>query len=125
MDTNNFTDGAGQPNTPPQTPPTPPSSHPNTGMAMIAYLGILVIIPLLTEAKNDPFVKFHIKQGLVLLICFIFASFLSVIPVIGWLFGSVLWLACLVLVVVGMMNASASKEVELPVIGQFAKNFHF
>ncbi|GAF91940.1 unnamed protein product, partial [marine sediment metagenome] len=34
----------------------------NTGMAIVAY--ILFFIPLLTDAKNDPFVKYHVKQGL-------------------------------------------------------------
>lgn len=128
MDTTNPTEGAGQTNTPPQTPPTPPTPPPagnNTGMAMIAYLGILVIIPLLTEAKNDPFVKFHIKQGLVLLIGFVFASFVAAVPVLGWFLSPVLWLACLVLMVVGLINASSHKEVELPVIGHYAKHFHF
>jgi len=35
-------------------------------MAILAY--ILFFIPLLTDSKNDPYVKYHIKQGLVLFI---------------------------------------------------------
>lgn len=31
----------------------------NIGMAVVAY--ILFFIPLLTDAKNDPFVKYHVK----------------------------------------------------------------
>ncbi|HOE15288.1 MAG TPA: hypothetical protein PLH82_01145 [Candidatus Paceibacterota bacterium] len=38
----------------------------NTGMAILAY--ILFFIPLLTDSKKDPFVKYHVKQGLVLFI---------------------------------------------------------
>lgn len=128
--------GATNPDPTPQppvqaTPPagqTPPpgdagngSSHPNTGMAILSYLGILVLVPLLTDAKNDPFVKFHIKQGLVLLICFVIAMVLNIIPPIGIL----AWIACLILMIIGIMNAANHKQVELPVIGQFAKNFHF
>jgi uncharacterized membrane protein len=125
MDTN--TPGA-ETNTPP-TPPTMPTPGPespqkNTGMAMLAYLGILVLIPLVSEAKNDPFVKFHIKQGLVLLIGYIIASFLAAIPVFGWALSPFVWLGCLILMVIGLMNASAGKEVELPLIGHLSKNFH-
>ena len=36
-------------------------------MAVLAYIGPLVIISYI-QAKNDLFVKFHIKQGLVLLV---------------------------------------------------------
>jgi uncharacterized membrane protein len=108
---------------PSQTTPPPPtgSGHPNTGMAILAYLGILLIIPFLTEAKNDPFVKFHIKQGLVLLIIDVVGSFIFWVPIIGWL----LWLGVIVLVVMGIMNAAAGKQKELPIIGKFASNFHF
>lgn len=46
--------------------------HNNTGdgnlMAIFAYLGIFIIVPFLTDSKNNPFVKFHLKQGLALLV---------------------------------------------------------
>ncbi len=108
----------------PQTPPPPPApgpGTPNTGMAILAYLGILVIIPLLTDAKNDPFVKFHIKQGLVLLIIEVVGAFVFWVPIVGWL----LWLGMIVLVVMGIMNASSGQQKELPIIGKFANQFHF
>ena len=40
----------------------------NTLMAVLAYLGILILVPFLTDAKKDPFVKFHLKQGVALII---------------------------------------------------------
>ncbi len=100
----------------------PPSSGPthNTGMAILCYIGILVLVPLLTEAKHDEFVKFHIKQGLVLLIFWILGSIFFWIPIFGWL----LWIGVIVLMVMGIMAAANGQQKELPVIGQFAKNFH-
>lgn len=94
----------------------------NIGMAIVAYF--LFFVPLLTESKNDPFVKYHVKQGLVL---FIFAILCSVVVSSFYMFwlGSILNLAVLVLLVIGVMNAANGKEVELPLIGQFAKNFKF
>jgi uncharacterized membrane protein len=114
------------PPNPQQTPspqPTPPSgsgSH-NTGMAVLSYLGILVIIPLLSDAKHDQFVKFHAKQGLVLLIAWVLGSLFFWVPFLGWL----LWVAIVVFMVMGIINAVNGQMKELPFIGQFAKHFNF
>jgi uncharacterized membrane protein len=114
-----------EPSMPPPPNPGPTPQQANTGMAIISYLGLLVLIPLLTEAKNDPFVKFHIKQGLIVLIGLVLASFIMAIPVLGWFLGPLLWLVSIVLMVIGIMNAANGKQVELPVVGKFASNFHF
>jgi uncharacterized membrane protein len=95
-----------------------------TLMGVLAYLGPLVIISYLV-AKDDSFVKFHIKQGLVLL----------VIEVIIWLLNPMLWslwmlinllnLATLVLSIIGIMNVVQNREKELPLVGQFSRFFSF
>jgi len=88
----------------------------NALMAVLSYFGILVIIPLLTDAKNDPFVKFHIKQGLVLLIAYVICAFIFWVPVVGWLLS----LALFILFLIGVINAATGKQTPLPVIGQIA-----
>lgn len=92
-------------------------------MAIIAY--IIFFVPLLTEYKNDPFVKFHVKQGLVLLIAWVVGSFVSMFPILGWILFPFIMLALFILMVVGIINASNGKEKELPIIGHFAKSFTF
>lgn len=92
----------------------------NTLMAVLCYFGILVLIPLLTDAKNDPFVKFHIKQGLVLLIAYVVGCFIFWIPVIGWL----LWLCVFVLFIIGLVNAATGKQTPLPIIGKYAEKIN-
>jgi len=47
----------------------------NTGMAVVAYF--IFFLPLLTEAKKDPFVKYHVRQGLGLLIAFFALRFIT------------------------------------------------
>lgn len=97
----------------------------NVLMGVLAYLGPLVIVSYLV-AKDDPFVKFHIKQGLVLL----------VIQVLAWvLMGSMMWsywmlfklvkLALLVFSVLGIVNVVQKKEKELPFVGGLASYFKF
>ena len=120
---------APQPQPAPQpVQPVPSNGQPNTGMAIIAY--ILFFIPLLTEAKKDPFVKFHVKQGfLIFAISVILWVIRAVLPwywlwQLSWLF-SLLGLAVLVLAIVGIVNAANGKQEKLPLIGQFADKFKF
>lgn len=94
----------------------------NTAMGILAYIGPLVIIPWLT-VKDDPFVKFHVRQGLVLL----------VIEVAVWILGTMMWqfwaiwnlvnLAVFVLAIIGIINVSQGKQKELPVVGSFGSHF--
>lgn len=106
-------------------------SSKNTSMAALAY--VLFFIPLLTDAKNDSFVKFHVKQSLVLLLTGIAWNILErvlwYVPVLGGLVGGLLGIAVsialLVLWIKGLLNALNGKEEMLPVIGQYASQFKF
>lgn len=108
----------------PSTPATP--NKPNIAMAVIAY--ILFFVPLLTgDAKKDPFVKYHVKQGLVLFLLVVLINVLGwIVPFYLWLtFSWILSLATLVLFVVGIVNAVNGKQEPLPVIGKFSDLFKF
>jgi uncharacterized membrane protein len=97
------------------------SPHKNTGMAIIAY--IVFFVPLLTDAKEDPFVKYHVRQGLVLFLLWLVVSMVSWIPPIIFI-SPILYLGVLALMVVGILHASQGKEEPLPIIGQYASHFH-
>jgi uncharacterized membrane protein len=124
----NETPGASTPpqSSAPQTPPpSAPSQSSNTGMAILAYLGILIIIPFLTEAHKDSFVKFHIKQGLVLIIAEVAASILAIIPILGWVLSPILWIISVIMIIIGIVNVVNNREKELPIIGKYASHFNF
>jgi uncharacterized membrane protein len=109
---------------PQATPPSAPGAEGNnpTLMGILAYIGILVLIPLLME-KNDPFVRFHVKQGLVL---FVIEAALWVIGsmVYGlWGLVSLIHLGTIVLSIIGIINVINKKQVALPLVGQFADKF--
>lgn len=98
----------------------------NTAMAIIAY--IIFFIPLLTDAKKDPFVKYHVKQGLVLFICSILVGIVAkifVLSIIGTIIVPLLNLGLLILLIIGIINATNGVEKPLPFIGQFAGQFKF
>ena len=100
------------------------SDEENVGMAVVAYL--FFFIPLLTDSKDDPFVKFHVKQSL-LIVCFSLALYiLRYIPVIGraiYVISPLISLAEFAFIIIGIMNALNRKKKELPWIGQFAEKW--
>jgi uncharacterized membrane protein len=111
----------------PQPAPVAQSSAPtiekNTVMGVLSYLGPLVLIPLLTE-KNDPFVKYHVKQGLVLFVIEV-ATWLVLDMFRLWMLSDLINLGCLVLTVIGIINVVKGEQKELPLVGQFSKYFTF
>ena len=93
-------------------------------MGILSYLGPLVIIPLLVERENS-FVKFHIKQGLVLLVIEAAVSILQGAIWQFWPIYQIINFGVFVLVVIGIINVSKDRKEELPLVGQFAKYFTF
>ena len=109
---------------PVQTPP-PTQNQDNTQlMSILSYVSFLVIVPLLT-AKENPKVKFHIKQGLVLLIGEVIAYALWAVPFFGWIFAPILHIAFVILSIIGILNAINNQEKELPLIGHLGQKFNF
>lgn len=97
-------------------------------MAILSYLGVLCLIPLLTKEK-DEFVKFHVKQGLVLLICeaivWVFFKFFFGLMVWGWTIQNLAYLILGALSIIGIINVIGGQQKELPVVGKFAEKITF
>jgi uncharacterized membrane protein len=79
------------------------------------------------KMKKNKFVKFHVKQSLVLLILNVCVYIVgTILPFIGWFIilplGSIF---VLVLWIFGIINSINGKEKELPIIGKFAEKFTF
>ena len=98
-----------------------PHKEKNTTMAAIAY--IVFFIPLLTEDRNDPFIKYHVKQGMVLFVAWCAAGFLAAIPFIGKVIQPLLILAVFALTVIGAYGAYKGGQKPLPFIGKLADSF--
>ncbi len=108
-----------QPVQPVQVKSGPQDIQENKILAMISYLGILCLIPLLLK-KDSQYAQYHGKQGLVLLIAWVIVNAVMIVPVLGWIAGFVGNIACLVLMIVGIVNAAQGQMKELPWIGQYA-----
>ena len=86
-----------------------------TGMAVLSYIWILCLIPLLMS--KDEFVRFHAKQGFVLFIIEVALVLVAWIPVIGWL----LCLAVLVVVIIAIIKVLNGEKWEIPYIYKISK----
>lgn len=95
--------------------------------AILGYiLPFLFFVPLMNEpAKHNVFARFHANQQLILLILGI-AVYMFINPFLfmslgysGYMFSSLLNIALVVLVIIGVVNASQEEMKELPVVGGF------
>ena len=101
----------------------------NKGMAILAYFGPLVLIPILA-AKNSKFARYHSNQGLVLLIAAViygiaYGILSTIIYAISWRLGFIVSIIGLVsilftvLAIIGIINAVNGRAKELPIIGKY------
>ncbi len=108
----------------PDQPAQASSMDQNKLFAIIGYVvPMLFFLPLVTEAKNDAFAKYHANQQLNLLLFWVVGSVASTVlafVLIGALLMPIVWIAGLVFMVLGIMNASKGEMKPLPLIGGFS-----
>lgn len=117
----------GAPVPPPPPPPPPPApvvSSNRSVMLVLSYLGILALIPLITE-KNDREVQWHARHGLVLLVAYLILTvglFIAslVIGIVGML-QLPLWLGYIVVIILCITNAVSGKRFLIPGLSDFAQ----
>jgi len=113
-------------------PEAPPAGAPaadaadieqNKVYAVLAYLGILFLVPLLA-APNSRYARYHTNQGIVLFIATVVVTggfyVLAHIPFLGrvlGLAGSVAWIVAFVFMILGIINAATGKCQPLPLVG--------
>ena len=83
--------------------------------SIFAYLGLIFwLIGFLAGDKEEA--KFHLNQGLVLLIANLILGVLAVIPIVGIIAG-IASFVCFIFAIIGIVNACKDEEKPLPLIG--------
>lgn len=90
----------------------------NRHMAILAYLGLLFLVPLFA-AKESPFARYHVNQGMLLFIVEAVGIAATQIPYAGWAVSAVINVFTTALLIIGIINAVKGEAKELPVIGKF------
>ncbi|MPM71374.1 hypothetical protein SDC9_118339 [bioreactor metagenome] len=100
--------------------PVVTSGSNDTLMGVLAYLGILALIPYFSKGQSS-FVRFHALQGMNLLILEVIAGvaigILSYVPVLGSIVSWVVSLGSLAFTIIGIVNVANKEMKELPIIG--------
>ena len=96
----------------------------NRVYAILAYIGILVLVPIFA-AKDSKFARFHANNGLILLICEAISittlSILGNIPLVGLLFSILNYLVSIfftVISIIFLVFAAKGTAKELPLVGK-------
>ncbi|HLD25924.1 MAG TPA: hypothetical protein VJC05_02700 [Candidatus Andersenbacteria bacterium] len=88
-------------------------------LAALAYVGVLVAVPFLVR-RDDPYVVWHVKQGLVILVGLILSLVAATwhAPT-----GSVLFLVLMMLDIIALIQALLGRRWRIPLIGNLAEKF--
>ncbi|MGH2625145.1 MAG: DUF4870 domain-containing protein [Anaerolineales bacterium] len=118
-----------------QQPSTAPVSNENRLLAALGYpFGIIAIIVLLTDMKNNRFMKYHAVQALLFVVAAIVVfggasiliGILAQISVAFAFFGFLIplaWLAWIVLTIYYAVQAYNGKMFSIPVVGTYAARY--
>ena len=88
--------------------------------AILSYLWILCLIPILMK-KDDEFVRFHARQGLMLFIVEVGFGIIGIIPLLGWLVYILGILVCGIISLIGIVQVLMGNKWKIPVIGDWAE----
>lgn len=88
----------------------------NKVFAILAYLGILFLVPLIA-AKESPYARYHTNQGLLLFLAGIACNVVGFIPFLGWIIAIVGNIVLLVFKIMGIINAFKGEAKPLPFFG--------
>lgn len=88
--------------------------------AVISYLGVLALIPLVLKLKN-PFVLHHLRQGLLLFGVEVLLVVIGVIPLVGWVIVILGWLLCTILSLLGIFNAVIGRYWHFPLLSKYSQ----
>ena len=89
--------------------------------AVISYISFLCIVSLVLK-KDNKFVLFHAKQGLVLFVIEVVSFVISIIPVLGWFLATVGWAIFTVVSLYGIWQSLQGKRYRIPLIAGIADN---
>lgn len=88
--------------------------------AILSYLWVLCLIPLLFK-KDDEFVIFHAKQGLVLFILEVALGIIGIVPFLGPIVVMLGTIFCGIISLVGIIKVLMGEKWEIPVLGEWAR----
>jgi uncharacterized membrane protein len=101
--------------------------EPNVAGALSYAFGWITGLVFFLIEKDDDFVRFHAKQSIIVFgaitVLSIIFGILFLIPFVGWILGTLLWIATLVLWIFLMIKAYQGERFKLPIAGDLAEKW--
>lgn len=91
-------------------------------LAYITWVGLIIAFVLNMEKKNE-FAKFHIRQGLMIVLASIAIGIIWIIPILGWIVGFIGWIVLFVFWIMGLVSAINGTKKEVPLIGKWGQEW--
>lgn len=88
--------------------------------AVLSYLWVLCLIPVFMK-KDDGFVRFHARQGVMLFIVEIGIGVISIIPGLGGFIYLLGMIVCGLVSLVGIVQVLMGNKWEIPLISKWAE----
>jgi fumarate reductase subunit D len=92
------------------------------GYGVLSYLSIFCLVPILMK-KEDDFIKFHAKQGLMLFIVEVAIGIIGIIPFLGGIILTLGVLLCGLVSLAGIVQVLMGNKWSIPVISEWSEKF--
>jgi len=87
--------------------------------AIISYLGLFWVLGLCIEPeKNDPYVRNHVNNGIVISLCLMLVNLVNIIPFLGQFVAIVCDIVLLVFAIIGIVKACTNSLWTVPIVGE-------
>ena len=87
--------------------------------AIISYISFLCIVALLLK-KHNKFALYHAKHGLVLFVFEVAGFIISIIPILGWLIGTLGIVVISLVSIWGILQALMGNYSRIPLVSDIA-----
>lgn len=91
-----------------------------TIFASLSYMWVLCLVPALLK-KDQPFVRFHARQGLMLFIIEVALGIIGIVPFLGLAIARIGLLVCSVISIIGIVQVVRGKEWKIPFVNEWAE----
>ena len=91
----------------------------NKYLAALCYFSFIFgIIGLLAE-PDSKFIRYHLNQALVLTVASFLCALVCIVPILGWIAGTVGSIVVLIFTIMGLVHACKGEATELPLVGKY------
>ncbi|PTY08167.1 hypothetical protein DB347_00850 [Opitutaceae bacterium EW11] len=105
---------------PPPPPAAPAAAAEDKTVAIVGYLTLIgfIIAIIIHGNKKTKLGAYHLRQSLGLILTGFVASFLMIIPILGWIAAFILYIGLFVFWIMGLISAAGGQMKPVPLLGE-------